>query len=104
MARLVDLMEFISTQMDLINEVMLLMANSKDLGNLYQEQEISCMKETGQKMYPMEKELRFIQTDQDIKEISLMEERMMSMQLIDGIMVKFMLVPLKMDIWKELAD
>lgn len=104
MVRLVDLMEFTSTQMDLINEVILLMVHYKDMGNLYLEQEISCMKETGQKMYLMEKELRYIQMDQDIKAILLMEERMMRMQHIDGIMVKFMLVPSKMDIWKELAD
>lgn len=99
-----DLMEFISIQMDLIKEVILLMVNLKDSDNLYQDQEISCMKETGQKMYLMEKELRYIQMDQDIKAILLMEERMMRMQHIDGIMVKFMLVPSKMDTWKELVD
>ena len=104
MVRLQDLMEFMSIQMDLISEVIFLMVHLKDLVNSSQEQEISYMKVTGQKMFLMEKELRYIQMDQDIKVILLMGERMMRMQHIDGLIVKFMLVPSKMDIWKELAN
>ncbi len=80
------------------------MESFKAEADLYQDQVILVMTETGKMISPTVKEFRDILMDHNMREISLMGKSMMIMQFIDGLTEKYIKGHSEMVTWKAKAD
>lgn len=74
------------------------------MADLLPGQETFTMKENGKMINLTEKVHRFILMDLAIKANLSMVKKMIVMDIIDGLMVKFIKVPSEMDLWKAMES